>query len=173
MSIVQVYETTILETDKNLAFNFIIFPSRSLKQEVVDLLNSSVNTTQALVDYLELRDFSYIEQHSIDQLSLDIADILSRETGKDVELCKAFSQYLAYSRIIPFEQSPLTPDALATIAKGGSIALGATIGYVVAGSTPFLLITVPAGIVLCGAAYSFSKWIEENRNEIWKKVFKI
>jgi hypothetical protein len=110
---------------------------------------------------------------------LDLATILAiliaRDQGdKNYEGYSRFAEYVSYARVIPFEQSPLGAESLAAIAanavKGGTVTIGATIGFIAAGPTSLLLITVPAGIILCGAAVSFSKWIEENRSVIWSKL---
>lgn len=84
-----------------------------------------------------------------------------------------FSTYVANARVVPFEGSPLGAESLSSIAaaaKAGAVGLGATIGYMAAGPTPLLLITVPLGIVLCGASISFAKWLDQNRNKIWNKL---
>jgi hypothetical protein len=85
-----------------------------------------------------------------------------------------FCTQLAYARIIPWESSPLGAESLATLAassvKAGTVTLGATVGFIAAGKTPLLLITVPLGIVLCGASVSFAKWIEENRSKVWSRM---
>jgi hypothetical protein len=64
--------------------------------------------------------------------------------------------------IVPFEASPLELSSLKDIVVSGSgVAIGATLGFVVAAGTPFLWFTVPAGIVLCGGAVGLSKGLEK------------
>jgi len=40
-----------------------------------------------------------------------------------------------------------------------------------ASNTSMLLLTVPAGLILCGAGMAFSAWIFENRNLIFNRLF--
>ncbi|HJS18211.1 MAG TPA: hypothetical protein VJ785_05660 [Anaerolineales bacterium] len=173
MTIVQVYETTILDTTETSGFKFLIFPSRSLNQDVIDLL-SRENAPKDIVEYLELKDFKYIELHSINDISIDIANRLYQDmNGENLDKYRPFAEYLTYSEIVPFEQSPLELWSLSNIAKkGGAVGLGTAIGYIAVGSTPWLLIAVPLGIVMCGGAISFAKWVEEkeNRDKIFNKL---
>lgn len=177
MATVQMYETTVLETSEQYGFKFVVFPSRSLAEEVSDLIAQSENAPKAIAEYLRLRDFEYIERHSIDTLSTDIAEIIRREKDDELERYRPFAQYIAYTKLVPIEESPLGAEALATIAassvKAGTVTVGVTVGFIVAGATPFLLITVPLGIILCGSAISFAKWVEENRTAVWSKLFGI
>jgi hypothetical protein len=48
--------------------------------------------------------------------------------------------------------------------------MGAFIGVLVAGTSTLLLVTVPAGIILCGAASAFAKVVDERRDDIISKV---
>jgi hypothetical protein len=62
-----------------------------------------------------------------------------------------FAEYVAFSEVIPIEASPLTSKSLLTIAVG----VGAKIGVIAGGATPLVLVTVPAGIILCTAGVIF------------------
>lgn len=74
----------------------------------------------------------------------------------------AFAEYLISARIIPFEQSPLSAESLGNIAASTSVTgVGAVVGYLIAGPTPLLLITVPAGIIICGAAAGVARGLED------------
>jgi hypothetical protein len=73
-----------------------------------------------------------------------------------------FSKYLLHEAVIPFERSPLEGASLFNIVSHASgVGIGAYIGFVLAGSTPLLLITVPAGMILCGAAAGAARGLEE------------
>jgi len=72
--------------------------------------------------------------------------------NEDPELL-AFADQVSSQALVPFETSPLGPHSLADIGKMVSqFGPGTMIGVVAAGHTPLVLITVPVGIVLCGAA---------------------
>lgn len=61
-----------------------------------------------------------------------------------------FAQYVTYAPVIPFESSPLGPKALSDLATAGG-GVGVAVGAYASGH-PILLLAIPAGIVVCGAA---------------------
>jgi hypothetical protein len=64
-----------------------------------------------------------------------------------------FAHELAFTELVPFEASAPIFRSLASISIiGGVLTAGTKVGLVAAGATPFVLITVPLGIILCGAA---------------------
>jgi hypothetical protein len=170
VSITQVYETTILDTSGQFGFACMVIPSHATSVR----LGEDRESSQGLVAELLGLSVDSPSPPSLD-LATMLAILIAREQGDETyENYIRFSEYVSYARVIPFEQSPLGAESLAAIAanavKGGTVTIGTTIGFMAAGPTPLLLITVPAGIILCGAAVSFSKWIEENRSVIWSKL---
>jgi len=64
-----------------------------------------------------------------------------------------FAEQVSYARLIPFEESPIELTALSTLfTEAGGVGVGAYAGWVIADSMPLLFLTVPAGMVLFGAA---------------------
>jgi hypothetical protein len=57
--------------------------------------------------------------------------------------------------LVPFESSPLSAKALSDLAAAGG-GIGAAVGAYATGD-PLLLLAVPAGIVVCGAAHGLSE----------------
>jgi hypothetical protein len=88
-----------------------------------------------------------------------------------------FAEELSFAEVVPFESSALSLHSLASIAlkaaRGGATTLGAVTAYVAVGQTPLLLVAVPAGIVLCGGAIAFGKWLDQHRDEIFAKILGI
>jgi hypothetical protein len=70
----------------------------------------------------------------------------------------AFAQYLAYAPVVPFESSPLSPKSLSDLATAGG-GIGGALGAYLTGD-PLLLVTIPAGIIVCGAARGVSQALE-------------
>ena len=168
MEILQTYETTLTSADGRYSLTVLVIPARSY--------GSLENTEFALKEvsgYLfgtkMITPFPAVHP----EMMMGVLTAPNIPPDRNLQL---FASYVTFARIIPFEQSPLGAESLASIAvsslKAGTIGLGATVGYVAAGPTPFLLITVPLGIVLCGASVSFAKWLEENRKFIWNKLLK-
>jgi hypothetical protein len=73
-----------------------------------------------------------------------------------------FAEYLALAPIVPFEESPLIGSSLGAIfATGSAVGTGTAIGFIVAGGpTPLLALTVPAGIIICGAAVGVAEGLQ-------------
>lgn len=169
MEVLQTYETTVRDTKGRLGFSVFVIPARCSRFRDLGDPNPVWWAVAETLGY----KFDPKEPAEIQSL---VYLILQGSYGAADDLLP-FSTYVAYARIIPFETSPLGAESLATIAsssaKARTVAMGATVGYFAAGTTPLLLITVPLGIVLCGAAVSFAKWLDENREIIWRKLVRL
>lgn len=161
----QLYETTIYNRDGRQGFAFVTVPSRSLiSAEVEHPDGPNIN---AVADALGMDpialDTRRIEPLEPWTLPFIIDGLLGRWIGPDApfewryRLLDApatrgpsrFAQALAYEPLVPFESSPLKAQSLSglTLASSGAVgALGAIDGH------PLLLLYLPAGIILCGAA---------------------
>ena len=77
-----------------------------------------------------------------------------------------FAEQVSFDRVIPIEESPLSQESLAKLATTASgVGIGAFVGFVAFGSSPLLLITVPAGMIICGAAYAVGQALQEGFKE--------
>jgi hypothetical protein len=177
--LVQTYESSISDALGNWGFSYIVIPRRSL--EIHPLSTDPADVCVEL-------DLNSVQSHyevGLSDLPIAIAAILlAQKTGMSaIEIydgpsslepplideyyrALAFAQGAAYSDVIPFEQSPLEATSLAsTLIKGGGTGVGAFIGWVLAGPTPLLLITVPAGMILCGAASGVAAGLQQGLRE--------
>jgi hypothetical protein len=73
-----------------------------------------------------------------------------------------FAEYVAFCEFIPIEESPLRSKALITAAAS----TGAKIGLIAGGTTPFVLLTVPVGIILCTAGVIFGQALGERVSKL-------
>jgi hypothetical protein len=177
----QTYETTVHDRDSGKAFSFITVPARSLGSG-----DDEVPQTDVLARRLGLnrdperasRRQPFVRDVSPWTLPFAIDIALGRDDGDfyrwgpfflDEHLLgprdpaarggpSAFAQYLAYAQIVPFESSPLTPKSLSDLATAGG-SLGGALGAYVTGD-PLLLLTIPTGIIVCGAARGVSQALE-------------
>jgi hypothetical protein len=178
MKILQTFESTILDQEDRHEFHVLVVPARSMFRQF---------------EAVELRTFLELDEDAAKPLRASnlpnaiIAMFAAEYSSTPVEQLRAytdgsraeettlipFAEYVSFAKVIPFEQSPLTPTSLAEIAiklaKGGSIATGVFVG-ISAGNTPMLLVTVPAGIVICGVGISFVKWLEKNSDRIYDRL---
>ena len=151
MDILQTYETTIASPNAGLSATIFVIPARSFRMGQLDGEFKLQWVAQTLFEVTLERTAAYIEPY-------DFANVIGAQplySNVHDDLLE-FSTDVANARVVPFESSPPGAESLSGIAaaaKAGAVGLGeATIGYMAAGPTPFLLITVPLGIVLCGAS---------------------
>lgn len=165
---VQWYETTIYNRDGGPPFSFITVPSRSMSDsEIPDI--ADVQRRLGLRDRPRPRMAGVIEPWAL-PFAIDIA--LGRDERSLYEPWgpffleehlrgnrpggpSPFAQYLAYAPLVPFESSPLSAKALSDLAAAGG-GIGAAVGAYATGD-PLVLLAVPAGIVVCGAAHGLAE----------------
>ena len=77
-----------------------------------------------------------------------------------------FVENLAFSRVVPIRTNPLDLQSLATVLTTGSgVAAGAWAGVVASGGTALILVTVPAGMIVGGAAAGIGSALESGLRE--------
>ena len=83
-----------------------------------------------------------------------------------------FAKELLESSRIPFEEPPLTGATLGELVpKASPTGLGALVGWTVVGSTPKLLVSIPAGIIIVRCAVGVGRGLEEGLHARIKKFF--
>jgi hypothetical protein len=195
MNIAQIYETTISDNDTNVAFSCVVLPARSLPEEpeVTEPIGEGLEMKMEIGrdDYvrrqLGMEHFIRIEAGKLETaLTVALGGFRGRwhpflfdqeefeyllkddSSGRFKEFAaqhRALAQYILNDASLPFEQSPLQGISLGALGKASPYALGAYIGYAAGGGTPLILITVPAGIIVCGAAAGVGKALEEGLRE--------
>lgn len=170
--LVQLFETTIISSDYTFAVRVITVPGGALKNQSV-LWNPHI-----LLNHLELQEHGKVDSPSLLPKFLAAASSAATiEPGASMpeflergaiaaELTRANIDIMcdeaAFTPLIPFQESPLDLHSLAELAvKATGVSLGAYAGFVASGGTPLVLITVPAGMVLAGAAAGIGKALEE------------
>jgi len=190
VDISQVYETTVADRISGHALRFLIVPHRALATAIQRDDPSPKDALEGALGLQAIRPISPgalpfaiagmlqadADDPSLQRLQaeavldhlLGAATPLKPPAGPDAETL-AFSEHVAFSALVPFEESPLGLVSLAskaaTLSKNG-VALGAFVGVIAGGATPLLLLTVPAGIILCASAIAFAKEIDAKRGAI-------
>ena len=157
---VQVYETTVYNRERpGQAFSFVTVPARSLPNHKVPTVAYVARTLSVVF----MNDGPRAFRRNLRPWGLPF--LLDGALGRrdsfhfyfdpdtpfgEKQGPSRFAEYLAFEAIVPFESSPLGAKALATLV-GTTGTAGAALGYAATGD-PIVLITVPAGIVLAGAA---------------------
>jgi hypothetical protein len=172
--VTQIYETEVEQPAIDQAVRFLIVPARSLAADPAIL-----GHPEELMAELELRLLGGPLHAS--ELPYAIASLLLRDDAgeawehfnlvrdrlpafqADHGAVLRFSEYVTFAPVVPFEHSPLGGEALAKLlTRASGAGIGAGIGIMVAGGpTPLLLITVPAGMIICGSAKGIADGLEE------------
>jgi hypothetical protein len=153
----QIFSTTLYDRYQPKQVSFIFIPKHSLKDQNIPELDAiqKVIEPYANVSYIpptvlpaalssmianprEPNPFREIVPRVPGQLSVDPNSY-------------GFAEFVAYSEVVPFEESPLRAKSLMAVA----VAAGSKIGSIAGGATPFVLVTVPTGIILCMVAVEF------------------
>jgi hypothetical protein len=90
-----------------------------------------------------------------------IRPVFPLRTAAITEIHLALADYLCHEDIIPFEQSPIGGVSLSALAKASGVAIGSYVGIVMGNGTPYLLLTVPAGIIVCSIAAGAGRALEK------------
>lgn len=166
-----VFEASIADRDTGLGAHFISVPQRYMPridghpsellqnlglQEIVRIPPDAhiIYAMFALLKYNSELPATITDARSENEWvrfarAFDNLQDLARQIGpRDRE----FADYLANAPLVPIQHSPLEALSLDNIVKTGGTGVGAYIGIVVAGGTPLLFITVPLGMIICGAA---------------------
>lgn len=183
MQITQYYETTVVDRKSNAEGKFIVLPRRAFSDKRL-LPSIDLEEEEGHWRFEELvRELTDQKPNLISpsQLPLTVADCLARSSrdnqqprGMDVrrmagppnrdqvEQHLGFAEILTLAPVVPFEQSPLSLDSVASlITKASGVGLGAYAGFVVGGASPLIFVTVPAGMIVFGAAAGVANALEQ------------
>lgn len=190
MQVMQLYETRLIGKTSDHAAHVIVVPARCFSAPVppADAPNVSQTAfqTRDVLDDLELQEVAPVAPHHLaqalamlvspsmptDALKGQLSNLGEKVAGlpcsaepyakADIE----FAEQLAFACDIPFENSPLSGETLIKlVTKATGAGIGAFAGFVAFGTSPFLLIMVPAGMVLCGAAKGIAEALESGLRE--------
>jgi hypothetical protein len=161
LSISQIYESTILDSQSDLSVHLIMVPARSLGGESY-LFQGPDNPLREL-RLLRIADVplgGVVRSLAACLVSEDVEEFMRRfDEGFNEELEQpsirppahfGFAEYLTFARVVPFEWSSFSTDSLGNIllAQGRGEA-----GYMYYedSDTPVLAVAIPAGILICGS----------------------
>lgn len=157
----QFYETEIHNRDTGDAFTFITVPTRSLPGREVPNAEAVAETLRIEVPRVPQPAEPWALPFLVDALMgrpLDYPWILEPGGRQEGQTPSPFAQYVTYSAVIPFEESPLDNKSLAGLLAGTTGSTAIVVGF--AAGHPIMLLVVPAGIILCGAATGIAQALQ-------------
>lgn len=182
MEMLQIFETTILSDVSDHALHLVVVPSRTF------ICSDMTVHVEKVVEGLALQKLT-LPPINASSLSLALATLAAPAVPSAERIAhlmaalqpvpvtiapapvitatdKAFGERAAYSDLVPFEQSPIDLESLGNlVVQASGAGIGAYAGFVIAGPTPLLLITIPAGMILCGAAKGIADALEQGLRE--------
>jgi len=177
VNMLQTYETSVMSKESPHAMHVIVVPSSSLPSlpatPPLALFPTEVVLQELGLVALATTNPSNLARHLAVLFSPQVPDYELFQTLSVAAMAPSaqfqpspddirFAECVSFERVIPIEQSPLIQESLAKLATTASgVGIGAYIGFVAFGQSPLLLITVPAGIIICGAARGIGQALEE------------
>ena len=162
LSVSQIYETTITDSESNLSAHFVIVPSRSLGGG--SYLYREPNGPLLALGLLSLADVplggvvrslaACLSSESVDEFLQRFHEGFKEEISKpswETPARFAFAEYLTFARVIPFEWSTFSADSLGNILTAQGYGQAAYV-YYEGTNVPMLAIAIPAGMLVCGSA---------------------
>jgi hypothetical protein len=169
----QFYETTVVDPNvPEASVRMVTFPSRSISPGLLFNLGALQSALQ--VDRLEPLSERGVRQLLEESVESECAEYSDQPpTDADLERAREFARDLLDTRVVPVEMSPLSGVTLSQVTKGGAAATGLWVAYLAVGQSPLLIVMAPVGIVICGAAMSFTKWFDSNRDELLARLLNV
>ena len=152
LSVSQIYETTITDSESGLSAHFVISPSRSLYtgRLALGLLSLADVPLGGVVRSLA----ACLSSEDVDEFLRKFHEGFKEEISKpswETPAHFAFAEYLTFARVIPFEWSTFSADTLGNILTAQGYGQAAYV-YYERTEVPMLVIAIPAGILICGSA---------------------
>jgi hypothetical protein len=166
----QLFSTTLYDRHQPQSLSLVFIPTRSLAVGISRDLNSVKDFVDPNANFFHTIAPSYLPAALASLLVLAAApDPFSwaqqlpppGQVWIDPNSI-GFAEYVAFAENLPFEESPLKSKSLMAVA----VATGAKIGLIAGGATPFVLLTVPAGIILCTAGVVFGPALGEKVSKL-------
>lgn len=182
MQLLQTYETSIFDRDNKWNLAFLVVPQRTTSTKGLSLnlpeiaealdLEIPVETMAITISRLPEALSAILVADAKGGSAQDIFEAAVRrridETlAADYGSAMRFAEQVCFCEVLPFEQSPVAGASIATLlAKSGGVGVGAYVGFALSGSTPLALITVPLGMIICGAASGAAMGLQDGLRKL-------
>jgi hypothetical protein len=173
MKPLKMYESTILTDISSHAAHLVVLPSASV-------MNSEAIALDDLLAELGMRKIAAVRAANLAQTlaillspaaegdKVESALVLAASAQVEAEYARSdlqFAEIVAFDPIVPIEQSMLSAGILANLVKASGVTIGAFAGFVAVGPSPLLFVTIPAGMIICGAAKPLAEALESGLRE--------
>ena len=177
MNVIEIFSNTIISQDTLLKASILTIPSKCFgdaeilqSNELFEILNFKkprikMRPWQLCDDIAKVIFYSEWSQKVSPELDQDSRVSFIPKGGH------LFIEELMFGKHVIIENSPLSMESLANLVNSATgVGLGAYIGFIIGGDTTLLLLTVPAGMVICGSAAGISRALEKG---LEKRILKL
>jgi hypothetical protein len=169
-NIIQIHETTIVDSKSDLSAHLVTVPARSLGGDSYVLRGTDWPLeTLGLLRLADVPLGGVARSLAACLVSEDVEEFLRRfHQGFEEETRHSstalpkhfvFAEYLTFARVIPFEWSSLSADSLGNILTAQGRGEAGYMYHEVTG-IPMLGVAIPAGMVMCGSAPGMVRALE-------------
>jgi hypothetical protein len=184
MELVQFYETQIADVENGFMARFIVVPRSAMNSNnlsldyitgtlgltVAAIMSSPGVLSPALAGVLESSDIRQAVSNFQRLMGARYRSSPEDEGSPEVDRVGPlvnFTDAVVFRRLIPFETSPLSAESLASLlakwmgTRGGTAAGGVAALVSVVTGHPILIVLVPGGMILGGAAKGLGRALED------------
>lgn len=172
----QYYQTTLIDEYSEISGTFIVLPSKYIRQNILEKDTDKVIKLLGFTKSHSISPGWLIKAVAIASTgnveNLDVWPTTDKESLKFHKIENKyyrFAEYATMANIIPVEHSPLSGDSIGNlIVSASGVGIGGYVGFVIAAGSPWILISVPAGMIFFGAAAGVARGLEEGLREVIK-----
>jgi hypothetical protein len=162
---VQLYETAIYDRETEAGVRFVTIPVRSLDPSAfipgaipaAELLHLLGFETWQQLDSVEPWSLPFLIDSTLDRPPHEHS-YFDPTPEPGVRPPSPLAQYVAYSAVVPFEESPLSNQSLSALVSGPA-QVSAAVGWYTTGD-PMILFMVAGAIIVVGAARGVARALE-------------
>jgi hypothetical protein len=181
-SVIQIHETTIVDSESDLSAHLVTVPARSLGGGSYLFRGTDWPLeTLGLVRLADVPLGGVARSLAACLVAEDVEEFLrrfhegfeeeTRHFSTDLPRHFVFAEYLTFARVVPFEWSSLSADSLGNVltAQGHGEA-----GYMYHEETrtPMLGVAIPAGMVICGSGPGMIRALESGLRQRLEELAK-
>jgi hypothetical protein len=169
MAVIEIYKNEILSKNGQLRATILTVPSRSFNNSELLTTHHIIENLRGTEKLIQVRAADLWEKMKgvlffEEMASHSLSDISTDEFLPSGGL--QFSEDIVFGKHVIFENSPLSMESIAgLVQKATGVGIGAYVGFLVGGNSFLLLLTVPAGIVICGSAAGVAQALEADLKE--------
>jgi len=175
----QMFSTQISSEQGKHTFQYLMYPAEPARVRVADVskhdavtrLGASPTITDLAAELASWADENGrtppLVGEDIGSFVSFVSQILQADMVAPDNEVEAFARYLAGADLLPFRSSPLLGESIVNLLQRFSpgTGVGAVMGYYLSPHAPLILLTVPGGMIIGGAAYGVASAIERGLHD--------